>query len=409
MKLSARHIEDQRIIERSILRSDKNDPSLFNGELGTALYCLARLATSSARSGKVLNRLTDSLDYAITELKNPKHNNPVNLGNGATGLIVVLNRAKVMLKDSSIAPILFDLETNIHDLAVKQFSASGLLNVDYFFGLSGVANYFVAFSDHADKSKMTRDMCDLICHQSEVKPGGIAWREDFGFSSAPYNLGMAHGIPGTVCVLSKASYLLGLKRYNSFIVKAMNWFLSQENIQSGCTRFSNSTTGEAPNDQKTWLSWCYGDLCAGIALLQAHKATGKQKFYREAMRIIETTLHRKNVALEIRNDQEQIFDVGLCHGLAAVCASYYVLARYTKDARIRKAFQFWFSQILTRAPKPYHHNAAGCYRVGMVGDRAEVHQSLTFLEGGGGLGLLYCSLTSRRADRIWLPLFHLDL
>lgn len=409
MKLSAKHIEDHRIIERSILNSAKSDPSLFSGELGTALYCLARIATNPPQSGKLLKRLTESLNYSIAELKNPKHNNPANLGNGATGLMVVLNRAKVVLKDSSISPLLLDFENNIHKLAVEQFSTSGLISVDYFFGLSGIANYFVALSDHANKVKLTKDICDLICDKAEDKSAGIAWRDDFGFSSAPYNLGMAHGILGTVSVLSKASYQLGLKRYNSVIVKAMNWFLSQENIPSSFSRFSNSTGGATPNNQQTWISWCYGDLSASVALLHAHQATGKHNFKRAAARIIGKTLQRKNVAVEIRNDRQRVFDIGLCHGLAAVCASYYVLARFTKDAHIREAFRFWFSHVLSRAPRPYQDQSAGCYRVGMAGEKAETHENLTFLEGAAGLGLLYCSIRSRRADRIWLPLFHLDL
>lgn len=403
------HHGDHKLIEKAILNSPASESGLFSGELGKALYCIASISVTSNPSKALLKRLASSLEYSFTDLQTPKHNNPANLGNGVTGLALVLNRVRQTLGDRSVSNSLKILEDNIHELARRPFSENGLVGVDYFFGLSGIANYFAAYSAHTDRARKTKQVCDRIIDEAESIPGGIAWKDNYGFSTEPYNLGMAHGMLGTLCALSKASYTMNLKQYSSTIVKAMNWYLSQENILEAPNRFSNSTDGNALNNQRTWLSWCYGDLCVGICLLHVYKATGKERFLNEAIRIIDTTISRIDPSVEIRNDRGIVFDAGLCHGLSAAVSAYYVLSRKLKTKRLSAAFSHWLSLLVNRAPKDVRDSSARCYKVGISNGIAELTPTVGLLEGAAGVGLFYCSLISRKADRVWLPLFNLDL
>lgn len=405
---SGEHAADSRIVEKAILQSEYKESGLFGGELGTALYCISRIASSDTYAKRLNTRLTKSIDFAIHQFKSPKHNNPVNLGNGLTGLAFVLNRIKYVLRNSATNSTLTALESNIYTHAV-QANQGGLLGVDYFFGLTGVANYYVSLSRHPNRIAMTEHLCDQIIDQSNTQNGKRWWTDDHEFSLKPHNLGMAHGILSIISVLSKASYTLGLKKYNPVISEAVSWLMLQENSAECISHFSHSTDGINENCEKTWLSWCYGDLGVSIALLHAFKATGNKRFNTDAIRILSSSVKRADPKQEVRNDKGLIYDVGLCHGITAICAAYYVLARFTKDKQVQDAFNSWLLLLLKRAPKGLSDSTARCYKVGMLYEEAQTKEDITLLEGTAGLGLLYCSLASKRADKVWMPLFHLDI
>ena len=133
--------------------------------------------------------------------------------------------------------------------------------------------------------------------QREIAPGGY------------YNLGVAHGIPGVLFLLSEVAALgIEQERVSAMLESAMEWFLAQARPSSSTVRFSGWVpTPESRGDQRGRLSWCYGDLGILAVLTQIAKRTGHPKWQTFTAGLLDECVSRPDVF-------NGLVDPMLCHG-----------------------------------------------------------------------------------------------
>lgn len=405
--------EDAKSIKRAVINSEFSGCGLLTGELGKAFYCACHYNVDGNEDDSLFTRANESLSFSIDGLRAAPPESVASLADGFTGLAIVLScLSRLNFLDRSFADMIIDIEENIEELISKDDKTERKnIEYDYFYGVSGIANYFLVFSEYKNKRKIVKRICDSLIAQAIVESRGIKWRDHHTFSPQPYNLGMAHGILSIICVLSKAIYRLGLSEYKPYLVKAINWYLAQENELTCISRFSFSVDDHGTGkNEKNWIAWCYGDLSASIALLHAYKATNDPLYISKAKAIIDATLLRKNRVFEISNYNEVIFDAGLCHGLAGISASYLSVFRFLNDERYREASYYWINHLLNRTAETNFDGSAGCYKIGRIMNKGYTFEpSVSLLEGAAGVGLLYCSLIDVESFREWDAIFHFDL
>lgn len=409
----SRIVRDLGVIREAILRSEPTKPGLLNGELGTALYCAHEYAS---RRCKNTNELTGRIEMALEFCMSQYRKNPPSpigsLASGLTGLAITISQLLSLgLLDYSTDLVLRDVEDTLCDL-VKEYLANGnkFLGYDYFYGICGPANYFLSYSKSTKRKELVRGLCLRLVDQAADDDKGLKWRDEFGFSRLPYNLGMAHGMLSIMCILSKAVYRLGADELKTDLCRSIDWYLGQENTASYPCRFSASTDDEGHGkDCKNWIAWCSGDLSVSLMLLHAYRATGNRHYVDRAISIADSTLSRRDINKEVSNNG-QTFNVSLCHGIAGVAACYLSLARALRIRRYRLASVYWTHQLFRRSNSIDFDSCAGCYQMGpKVSADNWTSPSLTLLDGAAGVGLLYSSILHPKLSKFWFPLFFLDI
>ena len=158
-----------------------------------------------------------------------------------------------------------------------------------------------------------------------------------------YNLGLAHGVPGVVALLSQVC-ASGDERLHGACQKArllldgaVAWLLAQEPADRA--QSFPRWVGPGISPKPTRLAWCYGDLGIAVALLQAARNAGELAWEREALRIARRCAERPV-------ERSGVLDCGLCHGAAGVAHLFNRLFQATGDKALGDAARFWFARTL---------------------------------------------------------------
>lgn len=383
----------------------------FRWRIGKGIILYLPIPDGKKKSPELLTRANQSINYSIDKLKSNSTQRVGSFAEGLTGLAIVLSRLKhYKLLDSESVELLHVVEKALLDLVTDD--SAKFLGYDYFYGLTGLGNYFINFSDCKRKKEIVKIICSQILAQAIEADVGLKWRDNYSFGIYPYNLGFAHGILSVITIFSKAIYKMGFQELHLPLTKATKWYLAQENDKDCEYRFSGTISehGEGKNE-KNWISWCYGDLSASIALIHSFNATGTKSYLEKAIAIASSTVKRKDIQNEIANYNGIIFEAGLCHGLAGVAASYYSLAQYFSDKQFWDSFEFWCKALLRRtSQEDLNDSSARCYRIGRrVGQENTFDPDLSLLDGAAGVGLLYCSVLKPSLHDLWAPVFLLDI
>jgi lantibiotic biosynthesis protein len=159
------------------------------------------------------------------------------------------------------------------------------------------------------------------------------------FPSGAWNLGVAHGAPGVVGLLARAS-AMGVTAAGLLAGRAVDWLLAQQlpaELGSGFPAFV------APDPHldhgRSRLAWCYGD--AGIAgvLLPAARQAGVADWEPAAVRIAER-------AAAYPLAQSGVVDAALCHGSAGLAHIYNRLYQATGSPTLRAAAERWLQHVV---------------------------------------------------------------
>jgi lantibiotic biosynthesis protein len=187
-----------------------------------------------------------------------------------------------------------------------------------------------------------------------------------------YNLGVAHGVPGIVFILSEA-IVAGVEtpRAKELLTGAVTWLLGQEqSAEPEQAGYSHWIGGDAPPRFRR-PAWCYGDL--GIAAVLAH--VGDRLAWAQvsdsAEALIERSLNRLAVPTEAT----------LCHGALGVAHICNRLYQATARVTYKAAAHFYYESALSMLTRSEPDVSRG---------RHEGSLSTRFLQGaiGVALGLL---------------------
>ncbi|MEA2462934.1 MAG: lantibiotic biosynthesis protein [Acidobacteriota bacterium] len=273
-----------------------------------------------------------------------KEKMPPALQSGFTGIAWALARLRgwniVRVDDSSLAAVDAALASYV-DRDDWPFS------LDVIGGLAGQLVYALARLPRPDAALCVERAVRIFERTAEELPDGISWftppAQLWGASleKAPrgcYNVGIAHGTPGTVAVLSEV-YASGIERtrVRKLVEEGVRWILAQEIAGTGNFPVM---TGEDVVWKPSRMAWCYGSPGIPVVLLRAATALGREDWRDEAVRLALAAAARPFAEAEV-------IDPGFCHGAAGNGHLFNRLYQETGEARFADAARAWFDRALS--------------------------------------------------------------
>lgn len=381
---------------------EKDDSGLF-GKDGLALFYayLYLHSANEAHADKALTLVDESSAY---------RGDP-SLGCGMSGSGWLIQH---------LSNIKFLDETEVENLGeVDRFVDASLVqdqehkNYDLLYGLVGKGIYYLERLP-VPAAKAALETIVRLLDGFSIKEGEyIYWRDYYSIrfnndnqaGDVRYNLGLAHGVPAIISLLSKVHRQGILTEMTKALLEgSVRWLLSKQK-PVGHSLFP----GFADADSHSRLGWCYGDLCVAVALWHAGKALDRDSFREEATRIALAASERDLERAYIMHDATlNIYDATFCHGLAGLAYIFNRFYDVTQNKKFEERALYWLTHTLAaRSPREdgiagylmYHHDKA---------DRGGWRSSFELLEGVSGIGLVLLSFVSD-VKPAWGGLFMTDL
>jgi len=229
---------------------------------------------------------------------------------------------------------------------------------------------------------LTRHLLDSRIEFDEYK----VW--EFRSPNSPFdrvqvNMGLAHGLPSMLVLLSKLYFnnilphecLEAINECYSFIKKQKNKNITIDSF----SLYPTFVTEGEENTYKSRLAWCYGDLGVGIAMYVAGNNTNNDLMQKEAINIY------KYYSDFINEPKLLVRDSTLCHGAAGVVHLYNRMYRNTKEPAFINTAEYWISVLKDMS---HHEDGLAGYKACEIDGWKN---SYSLLEGIGGIGLVLSS------------------
>jgi lantibiotic biosynthesis protein len=241
-------------------------------------------------------------------------------------------------------------------------------------GLVGIGVYFLERLPSAEASEGLSLIVGHLEKLATTDASGTTWhtpahllppKQRHRCPDGHFNLGVAHGVPGIVFILSEAMVArVETPRAEELLAGAVKWLLSKEQpaeLQQSC--YSHWIGCDAPRFR--YPAWCYGDL--GIAAVLAHVGDrlAWAQVSHSAEALIERSLNRLVVPTEAT----------LCHGalgVAHICNRlYHTTARATYKAAAHFYYESGLSMLTRSEPevsrRPHEGSLSTRFLQGAVG------------------------------------------
>jgi hypothetical protein len=220
---------------------------------------------------------------------------------------------------------------------------------------------------------------DLLSLSVPVGEGQVSWPSRHPQTGDPeINLGLAHGVPSVLWMLS---HLPSGQERDAMLSGGVGYLLScrLENSDNGSI-FPHRMIDGKP-DQPGRLAWCYGDPGVGAALWQIGSNCNRPDWEADAIGILHKAASRRLTAAN------RVTDACLCHGTAGLALIFYKMAILTGHEEFLDAAAHW-----TRATLDHGRNesASAGYLFLTTGDRFV--PGFSMLEGIAGVGLTLLAL-----------------
>jgi lantibiotic modifying enzyme len=208
-------------------------------------------------------------------------------------------------------------------------------------------------------------------HQREVAPNGY------------WNLGVAHGIPGVVGVLTRIHAAgLARERVRPLVGKAVQWILDQQTERNGldsCIPTWIADGGDNPS--RPGPAWCYGDLGVAAVLALAGRLMDEVTWVTEAVEMAKYAAAR-SMTPHWRTD------TGLCHGAAGIAHLLNRIWQATGSTGIESAARHWFERLLEQRDSEQGYGGfLALHPTPEDVNQLRWEEDPTFLTGSAGIGL----------------------
>ncbi|HXB41890.1 MAG TPA: lanthionine synthetase LanC family protein [Bacteroidia bacterium] len=302
---------------------DKNNLSFLDGSPSMLLFCLQYENAYSINNGHSA-RLFDKL---FQDLSNA-NNYPFSFCDGVLGLnwmLSYVNKKNYARFDySAITNLCFTYLDNYFEELLDQ------KNVDYLHGAGG----FILSIEKLDPKYIAKYL------NAFEKTGGYLLIEDVYKNKDEsgdvfYNLGLSHGYPSYMGLLSTAS------QENSYLeeVSRLKKMLDTGKLNNKMGLFPDRLSFDKESFPSR-LGWCYGDMGVACAIAKAASTYNNKIWEAES---IEIMLHASKRRDLIENG---IVDACFCHGTSGVAHIFNRFYKKTKIEELNEARWYWFDQTL---------------------------------------------------------------
>jgi class I lanthipeptide synthase len=212
-------------------------------------------------------------------------------------------------------------------------------------GLVGIGVYAFERLPRPTAEEMLHRVIERLAQRAERSPAGLTWRTPPeaqaapGFTLGPFDLGLAHGVPGVVALLAMACFQdVEADSAHALLEGAVAW-LRHQRLDSGESAAYASSAGPGSTRAASRLAWCYGDLGIAWAQWMAGCAAGEREWREEALSIAIRAAARDPATSGVR-------DAPLCHGAAGVAHVFNRFYQASSDASLAEAARAWLGRAL---------------------------------------------------------------
>lgn len=377
-------------------------PNLGTGSSGPALFC-AYLDPARPGAGG-LDEAVGWLELAIEQLSRQPAN-PI-LYDGFFGVGWVAEH----LEGRAFEPEEGDAEdggvnADLDDLLLAVLAPGWAGDYDLIRGLVGLGVYALERLPAPAAREALAAVVTQLGERARERDGGLTWWTPAELAltvglrptqNGHYNLGVAHGIAGTIGFLAQLVALgLEAERARPLLEGAVAWFDAQGTGDPGESIFPDAIQpGEQPLPTRT--AWCYGDAGIAAVLLAAAHAAGRDDWRARAVEVARAVARRPV-------ERMAVVDAGLCHGAAGLGHLFNRLWQATGDDGFRAAAVEWFERALEmRRPGD---GFAGFRTWTRTQGEVIWREDPGFLTGAAGIGLALLAATGPLApdwDRVML-------
>lgn len=254
-------------------------------------------------------------------------------------------------------------------------------NIDLFDGLNGFTVYLI---ERGKYYNAYQDLYEIVKYYNKISIKdeiGTRWVDRKNYNliemqnvSMPeilfgeeINLGLAHGMIGTLIVLSKL-YELDIHKVEvkNMLMNSLKWLLKQRNNKSDQV-FPYLVTNPK-------IGWCYGDLSIAYSLAFIGKKLQKKELTKTAVNIALKSSKYTNNNIEINSPY-------FCHGAAGIAHIYNRLYHLTFEEQFLNQAIYWYNILI----ETYNSN----YKIGgYFDDNDNSFYGIQFGISGIGLVLL---------------------
>jgi hypothetical protein len=277
-------------------------------------------------------------------------------------------------------------------------------------GVVGWGSYALQRLPSPTARQLLKLAIDRLAQLAVPQIDGIAWLtpasvlpgdQQHEFPEGYLNLGVAHGVPGVIGLLSRAiAKGVAANAALSLLTPAVEWLLAQQLPAQELGAFGYyAAPGKRASDVSR-LGWCYGDLGNSLVIAHAAAVTGNQDWRSAARRLAMRAARRTAVTSGVQ-------DAGLCHGTAGNAHLFNRLFQHFGDDELHAAAVHWFARTFSFEGRGggvggyaawLHRGAAG---PGWVDDPG-------LLEGAAGVALALLAATTE-VEPAWDAMLLADL
>jgi hypothetical protein len=283
------------------------------------------------------------------------------------------------VEDDPLAPI---------DEALVHMDPRTPIHFDLMSGLAGVGLYALERLPRPRASECLQAVVARLAERAETIGDGCAWRTPPGALAAetvrrlgPFDLGVAHGVPGVIALLGAASrWDIATDQAPALLEGAVRWLLDRRRPAGESGRFAASA-GAGSDPAPARLAWCYGDAGIAATLFVTARAIGRSDWSEQAL-----ALAREAAA---RSDETSgVQDACLCHGAAGLGLIFQRLHQATAEPIFAQAARHWYGRAIAlhRSGEGFA-GYASAFRGGWVADPG-------LLRGATGIALGLLAATS---------------
>lgn len=370
--------------------SPVEEPGFLAGRAGQLLFlwCAARSVPASVSNSKfeaLLEELTPNLHAAF----------PMSFGYGLSGIAWLY---EFILNDTEYQA---DFNTNT-DIALCDYVASMTTNdeYEYVLGLNGIAAYAARRARHGHGKELVNRLVDKITERAQFFTANeCSWptQKTSTYCLIPesteqeFNLGLAHGVPGTLAALVSLIPFVTDKAKRRDAMHTLragcNWLLqAQQDPELYGSYFANLVGYPT----KSRLGWCYGDATIALTLFRAGLILSEQHLTDVACKM---SLHASSRS----PGDALIHDTGFCHGAAGLLLIFTLLRRYYPHPKIDAAVSSWRDFVMQRFAQ---QGLAGFNKLKDGPDNRHFEADSSFLSGYAGVGL--CLLIADGQEPDWV-------
>lgn len=385
----------------TLLNLNEVDYSLFSGLSGNLLFYYNLYLVS--RNETHLNYVKYFLDLCLKKIENDKHIEYSFCG-GVSGFFWVLN----YIKQQNLIEIEdFDSLLDHIDFNVNMIIANKLKRFDYdpFYGLLGYANYLL--ERKTPKANETLSIIvDILWDNKQSINNGYTWfdkNNEFNDSnSIKFNLGLAHGIPSIIMVLS-IIYKKGINtaKCHEMIIKSMFWLesisIKFKNTNESQFMFPSSIKEDGIFYGMGRLSWCYSDL--GISTLFNNVGLNlNNEEYLQKGHLLTNNLIRIVNKIQISSTVD---DAGLCHGAYGNAHIFYKLFKAFNDKELLKISRSFLELGISMKVNKSGFGGYQSLQYDHKTNKKYLHNDIGVLTGSSGIGLVILSYLYPEIEPTW--------